>query len=246
MPEQSRAQVQEASWRSLTRRLVSVLLVAMFAWLLTAYLMMPMGWRLYLKKNPELREIPGITSTNTGIPGDPLNVALVGTESQVAEAMKAAGWFPADAISLRSSLKIATGTVFNKPYEEAPVSHLYLFGRDEDLAFEKPVGSNPRKRHHVRFWLTDRIEDGRPVWMGAATYDERVGLSHTTGQITHHIDGDVDAERNELLGDLKIAGRLKTEYRLESFHPSKEGRNGGGDKWFTDRALGVGVIGQMP
>ena len=56
------------------------------------------------------------------------------------------------------------------------VSDLYLFGRKQDLAFERPIGDNPRKRHHVRFWHWDKLEDGRPVWFGSATLDERVGL----------------------------------------------------------------------
>jgi hypothetical protein len=41
--------------------------------------------------------------------------------------------------------------VFKRPDDEAPVSTLYLFGRKEDLAFEKPVGGSPKERHHVRF-----------------------------------------------------------------------------------------------
>jgi LssY C-terminus len=45
----------------------------------------------------------------------------------------------------------------------------------------------------VRFWRWDKLFDERPVWFGAATFDERVGLSYTTGQVTHHIGPDVDA-----------------------------------------------------
>jgi hypothetical protein len=53
--------------------------------------------------------------------------------------MRAAGWFPADPLGLASDLKIAADTVLKRPYDQAPVSGLYLFGRKEDLAFEKPV-----------------------------------------------------------------------------------------------------------
>ena len=52
------------------------------------------------------------------------------------------------------------------------------------------------------------MTQGRPLWIGSATYDERVGLSHTTGQITHHIAADVDAERDHLFDDLKKTGDL--------------------------------------
>src|SRR5437868_5592951 len=81
-----------------------------------------------------------------------------------------------------------------RPYDGAPVSSLYLFGRKEDLAFEQPVGDDPRHRHHVRFWQTDKLDDGRPVWVGSAVFDRRVGLSRTTGQVTHVTAADVDAE----------------------------------------------------
>jgi hypothetical protein len=121
---------------------------------------------------------------------------------------------------------------------------LYLFGRKQDFAFEQPVGDDPRRRHHVRFWRSPETDDqGRPAWFGAVTYDERVGLSHTTGEITHHIGPDVDAERDKLIADLQKAGKLTETYWIDNFQPQHEGKNGGGDPWRTDGRLEVGVIG---
>src|SRR6185295_8432205 len=123
----------------------------------------------------------------SGIPGDPLNVGLVATEKQFKTIMIAAKWYPADPLTLHSCLEIAEASVLKRPYDEAPVSSLYLWHRKEDLAFEQPVGKDPRQRHHVRFWKSDKVDDdGRPLWIGAAIYDQRVGFSHTTGQVTHH------------------------------------------------------------
>jgi hypothetical protein len=157
--------------------------------------------------------------------------------------MQAAKWDAAAALGLRSDLKIAADTVLSRSDDEAPVSNLYLFGRKEDLAFEQPVGDSPRKRNHVRFWRTPQANsDGRPIWIGSATYDERVGLSHTTGQITHRIAPDVDAERDHLFADLKQTGELSEVYDVDHFHTVLEGRNGGGDVWRTDGRLMVGVI----
>jgi hypothetical protein len=42
-------------------------------------------------------------------------------------------------------------------------------------------------------------------WLGAATFDTRVGFSHTTGQVTHHIGPDVDAERDRYRTDGRLA-----------------------------------------
>ncbi|MGE3780499.1 MAG: LssY C-terminal domain-containing protein [Pirellulaceae bacterium] len=39
--------------------------------------------------------------------------------------------------------------------------------------------------------------------MGAATFDVRVGLSHTAGQITHHIAADEDVERDHVAATLE-------------------------------------------
>jgi hypothetical protein len=89
------------------------------------------------------------------------------------------------------------------------VSSLYLWGRKEDLAFEQPVGGDPARPHHMRFWRSAEVDaTGRPLWIGAETYDARVGFSHTTGQITHHIAPDVDAERDRLLQTLQQAGQV--------------------------------------
>jgi hypothetical protein len=174
-----------------------------------------------------------------------LNVGLIGTKAEVMKIMVAAKWYPADPLTLRSCLEIAGATVLRRPYDDAPVSNLYLFGRKEDLAFEQPVGHDPRRRHHVRFWRSDKVDpDGRPVWMGSATYDKKVGLSHTTGQVTHHIADDLDAERDHLLHDLQETGGLAEVYVKEGFQKTREGRNGGGDRWHTDGDLHVGVIKQ--
>jgi hypothetical protein len=43
----------------------------------------------------------------------------------------------------------------------------------------------------VRFW--SGVPENRDVWLGAMTFDDRVGLSHSTGQNTHHVAPDVDA-----------------------------------------------------
>jgi len=228
---------------SLQKRILKYGAAVLLIYLLVAYVLLPLAWELYIHRHPALDEVPGITETGTGIPGDPLNVALIGTKSQVEAIMHAAGWYPANALGLKSDLKIAADTVLDRPYDEAPVSSLYLFGRKEDLAFEKPVGDNPKQRNHVRFWETPKPDsDGRPCWIGSATYDERVGLSHTTGEVTHHIAADVDTERDRLMRDLEQTGELSQIDTVPDFHKVPEGTNGGGDPWHTDGALTVGVI----
>src|SRR5690606_18800856 len=122
-----------ASRASLRKRAVWLAAGVVLLWLIAAYLVMPEDWKRYLRRHPSLEDVPGITHTADGIPGDPINVALIGTEAQLEKPMQAARWFPADPLGLRSDLKIAADTVLKRPDDRAPVSSLYLFGRKEDL-----------------------------------------------------------------------------------------------------------------
>lgn len=196
-----------------------------------------------IEGHPALAGSPRCTTTPHGQTGDAVNVAFIGTEEELHRTLGTAGWYAADPITLQTSLRIAADVVLEKPYAHAPVSDLYLWGRRQDAAFEQPVGPSPRQRHHVRFWRSREVDrDGRPLWLGAATFDERVEISRTTGGVTHRIGPDIDRERDKILGDAIRARTLDGYYWVDRFHPRAEGRNGGGDPYHTDRRLAVGVI----
>jgi hypothetical protein len=196
-----------------------------------------------IEGHPALAAAPRVTMTAKGHAGDPVNVAFIGTERELHRAMAVARWYAADAITLRTSLRIAADVVLEKPYDHAPVSDLFLWGRRQDVAFEQPVGDSPKQRHHVRFWRSEQLDaNGEPLWLGAATFDERVEISREAGGVTHRIAADVDRERNKLLLDARGSGVLDGYYWVDRFHHHREGRNGGGDPYFTDGRLAVGVI----
>ena len=229
--------------RRLWKRVAIPIAALLLVYLVLAYMLVPVIWKRYQSRHPALDDIPRITHTRSDIPGDPLNVALIGTDEEIIRNMLAANWHPADPLTLRSCLGIAGATILRRSYDDAPVSNLYLWGRKQDLAFEQPAGNDPRKRHHVRFWRSGKVDrQGRPLWAGAATFDERVGFSHTTGQITHHIAADVDAERDHLIHDLESTKNLAEVFILEGFHKIHEGKNGGGDPWRTGGNLTVGYL----
>jgi hypothetical protein len=226
---------------------VMLVFTALFFWAAIAYLVMPAWWRHYSRTHPELDGVPGITHTASGIPGDPLNVAIIGTEQQVRAIFAAAKWTPADPLSIKADARIAADAVLDRPYADAPVSDLYLFGRKEDLAFEHAAGSSPRERHHVRFWKApDTDSAGAPLWVGSASFDRSVGFSKETGQITHHISADIDAERDHVIASLKATGQLGRVVPIPDFHTARSGRNGGGDPWHTDGTLMLAVIFALP
>jgi hypothetical protein len=220
--------------RSRLERALMYALAVVIAYTLLAYLALPALWTHY-EHQKGLANLPMVTRTAQGIPGDPINVGMVGDNKDVLCAMQAAGWFPADPVTLRSSIEIAGSVLLDRPYRDAPVSPLYYLGRREDLAFEKPVGDSADHRHHVRFWkVLDQGQEQRPVWLGAVTYDRSVGVSHYTGAITHHIGADIDAERKLLAADLEAAGMVTAKYQVTGIGPTMTGRNGGGDPYYTD------------
>ena len=115
--------------------------------------------------------------------------------------------------------------VFNSAYPTAPFSSLYLFGRRQDVGFQRAIDNSPRKRHHIRFWAlslehadsalgkasfwlnTDRPPDGARVhWVGAGTKDTGLSLTRLTFQITHATDWDTNNERDYIVAELKDHG----------------------------------------
>lgn len=222
-----------------TRRLAFVLVGALVLYGIIAYVALPSAWTHY-EHQKRLAGLPMVTRTVQGMAGDPLNVGLVGAEEDVLCAMHAANWYPADPITWRSSLRIIGSVLLHRPYPSAPVSNLLYEGRREDLAFEKPFGRSASRRHHVRFWqVLASGEEARPVWLGAATYDRGVGLSHYTGQVTHRIAPDVDAERDALTADLVNARVVKAIYQVSGIGPTLRGRNGEGNRFYTDGELKI-------
>lgn len=211
----------------------------LIVYLALAYVMLPALWTHH-EHEPGLASFPMVTRTGADIPGDPLNVGLVGSKEDILRAMQAAGWFPADAITLRSSIDIVGSVVLDRPYHDAPVSPLYYDGKKEQLAFEKPDGKSADRRHHVRLWLVlEKGTDGRPVWLGSVTFDRGVGLSHDTGQVTHHIGPDIDAERGLLMRDLRQAGMVEAFFQISGVGPTLLAWNGEGDRYYTDGEIDV-------
>jgi hypothetical protein len=220
--------------RSRLERYLRRALLVVIAYTLLAYLLLPAIWSHY-EHQKDLATLPMITLTAQGIPGDPINIGLVGDDKDVLCAMAAAGWYPADRVTLKSSIEIVGSVLLDRPYRDAPVSNLYYLKRREDLAFEKPDGNSADHRHHVRFWkVLETGQEKRPVWLGDATFDRGVGVSHYTGAITHHIDADIDTERARLATDLETAGMVTAKYQVTGIGPTMAGRNGGGDPYYTD------------
>lgn len=219
-----------------------VIWVVVIFWVLSAYLVLPrlhrILTRIYL---PDY--FIGRARTSDGLLGDPVNLALTGTEDQLHQILAEAGWTRADDITAASTRRIITSTLTRRSYDEAPVSPLLLFDRQQDFAYQQEVAGNPAKRHHVRFWRCPEgwalPGGGRVDWLAAGTFDKSVGFSLFTLQITHKIDENTDIERDHIVASLSAADPAVSVDVIRDFSTGYHSRNGGGDTIQTDGDLPV-------
>jgi LssY C-terminus len=141
-----------------------------------AYGILPRAVRMGLKILQQ-KHVPRYTLTGDGLPGDPVNLALIGTFQQLRSAFAATGWTEADRLGVASSCRMVRAFLFNSPYPTAPFSTLFLFGRGQDIGFQKAIDNSPRKRHHARFWALDLAR-------AEATVGQRASGATPTGRPT--------------------------------------------------------------
>lgn len=170
-----------------------------------------------------------------GTPGDPLNLVVIGTAAAIRSVFQKAGWSEAEEKNANSIWETIRAVAGNQGYGRAPVSQLYLYGRHEDLAFEKMLNTFA-KRHHLRLWRSSATTpEGREIWLGAATHD--TGLDVRPGVFSHAIDPNLDAEREKVGADLAATERVASEEFLARPDPLLEGVTATGAPWKTDGRL---------
>ncbi|MGA8616306.1 MAG: LssY C-terminal domain-containing protein [Xanthobacteraceae bacterium] len=228
-------------FRTADNRLPWILAVAV-TYAVAAYVILPRVVRIGLKILQHKR-VPRYSITADGLPGDPVNLVLAGTLPQLRAAFARAGWAEADALTLRSSWRMVRAFMLKSPYPTAPFSTLYLFGRGQDIGFQKAIDNNPRKRHHVRFWALSLkraettlgtadlwLKSHRPpdlehvYWVGAGTRDTGFSLTQLTFQITHATDSDTNAERDFIIAELKntnVIGDVNS-YQAQAHFPASQ------------------------
>jgi hypothetical protein len=188
---------------------------------ISAYVFLPqiIGLTLLLLRRGR---IPRFTKARDGFLVDPVNIILMGSQDQLQEAFRKMGWYKADRITINSCIKMGWAFILNRPYNKAPFSRLFLFGRKQDIGFQEAIGNSPRKRHHIRFWATtnktidpldvkywtkrQRINRAKATtWVGAGSEDIGFSFTKLTYQVTHKVDPNVDRERDYILKSLKKA-----------------------------------------
>jgi len=184
-----------------------------------------------------LADAPKRAGSKDNRPGDPINLVFVGTAQEIEQAFHQAGWNEPKKKNQQSIWKTTEAVINDDGYNVAPVSDLYLFGRKQDLAFEKTLNTF-NKRHHLRLWQTPTTApDGRPIWLGAATHD--VGIDIHPGVVSHATDPDLDDERAQVGCDLYLGGAVQDAGFASPPNPLSNGMTATGGKWHTDGRLFV-------
>jgi len=167
--------------------------------------------------------------------GDPLNLILIGRPRDIYTAFIRAGWDETETVTQASSWKTIRSFLSGGEYRYSPVSSLYVFGRAQDVAFQR-ARENIHERNHLRLWMSRVTYQGLPVWIGQISRD--IGVRFTRKTITtHKIDPNVDETREYLLEDLAYAQSLKAfGYVGGVGEVSMDQPRGNltGDPWFTD------------
>lgn len=145
---------------------------------------------------------PRATDQSGLILGDQFNVILLGTEEEVRQAFRAAGWTSEVARSLGNIVRGSAAVVFKRQDQRVPFSPEFYQGRVQDLGFQR-IGLNARERHHIRLW---RLDADTTVWVGAANEDVGFKVAPFRLSATHRMDPDIDHERDILTSDLEAGG----------------------------------------
>ncbi len=183
-----------------------------------------------------LEELPCCTTNKNGEgQGDPLNLVVIGEPKNLYHAFIRAGWDETETIYGGSLLKTTKSFVFGGRYRYSPVSALYVYGRGQDVAFQK-ARNTIHERNHLRLWMTPLRLNGKAVWVGQISRD--IGVRFTRKTITtHKIDPDVDEARNYLLQDLWYSQSLSKYAYVAGVGAAPYGEPRGnltGDPYFTD------------
>lgn len=183
--------------------------------------------------------LPLFTESITGKQQEPLNIIIVASEeSLLVSAFKAAGWQPADPTTFGTVARTVKALLGNESYSTAPIAPSFWDGKINDFGFEKPTPSHTvRQRHHVRLWKTDLVTRGNgSVFVGTVSLDEGMKWG-----LLHKMKPDIDSERETLLSDLLLGGKLTASYKKRFVEPLS-GSNFVGDVYFTDGYICVVVL----
>jgi len=156
-----------------------------------------------------LEELPCWTTNADGNEyGDPLNLVIIGETNNILPALVRRNWHATETTWSGAIMRTINSFLKGERYRYSPISPLYVYGRRQDLGWQK-ARSTINERNHMRFWLSPIRFRGKPVLVGQISRDIGVKFTLKSPTIsTHVIDPDVDEARRYFLEDLAYSQAL--------------------------------------
>jgi hypothetical protein len=187
-----------------------------------------------------LGQIPTRVQDAAGTSGDRVNFLIIGTESEVKDALRAAGWVQVNKSVKDALIEGALATFSRQAYTQLPMSELYLFGRAQDFGYAQ---ADPLRvvasRHHFRLWKAPLTVGGQTLWAGAGTHDIGFDRDQRNGKLTHKIDPDTDKEREYIAASLKDTGKVARITYMTPSQPVTEAKTAHGESFKSDGRITV-------
>ncbi len=185
-----------------------------------------------------IEQLPCCTTNKHGDKfGDPLNLVLIGDNTDIFTAFVRRGWHGTEILWSDAVWRTVKSFIQGSRYRYSPVSPLYVYGRRQEIALQKARGTI-HERNHLRVWLTPIRFQGESVWIGQISRDIGVKFTLKSPTIsTHVIDPDVDEARRYLMEDMAYSQalvRLGLVGGVGKTSKTQPGYNLVGDPWFTD------------
>ena len=140
--------------------------------------------------------------------GDPLNLVLIGEANDILPALVRRNWHATETTWSQAIKRTIKSFLQGERYRYSPISPLYVYGRRQDVGWQKARGTI-NERNHMRFWLSPIRFHGKRVFVGQISRDIGVKFTLKSPTIsTHVIDPDVDEARRYFLEDLAYSQAL--------------------------------------
>ena len=156
-----------------------------------------------------LEELPCCTTNEDGDElGDPLNLVMIGDTNDFLPALVRRGWHSTEVIWSQALWRTIKSFLQGERYRYSPISPLYVYGRKQDVGWQK-ARATINERNHMRFWLSPIRFRGQKVFVGQISRDIGVKFTLKSPTIsTHVIDPDVDEARRYFIEDLAYSQAL--------------------------------------
>ncbi len=194
-----------------------------------------------------LAKIPRRVTDPQGLPGDMVNVLVVGTEDELVQVFMTAGWVKVDSGVQNTVVSAIFDSIEKKDYLTMPMSTLYLFKRPQDYGFAhaEPVRV-AMSRNHLRAWKSPYEVDARPLWCIAATHDIGFERDQRNDGVTHKIDPSIDGEREYVNVTLTGTGLVVERDHVTPADALTEAKTATGGSFHSDGRILVLVLKSSP